>query len=52
MLPVQPTSKDSSNTKATDTDWNFLQGRREVTEMQQKEMRNLLKSKGVKLWQC
>jgi hypothetical protein len=34
--------------KATHTDWNFVQGR-EVTEMQQKEMRNLLKSKGVKL---
>jgi hypothetical protein len=37
MLPVQPTSKGSSNTKATRTDWNLLQGRGEVTAMQQKE---------------
>jgi len=28
MLPVQPTSKDSSNTKATHTDWNFLERQR------------------------
>jgi len=57
MLPVQPTGKGSSNTKATRTDWNFLKGRAEVTAMQQKEKnqdliaRNLQTSKGVKLWQ-
>jgi hypothetical protein len=43
MLPVTPTSKHSSNAKLTRTDWNFLQGRGEVKEMQQKETKTKLR---------
>jgi len=45
MLPVQPTSKDSSNTKTTHIDRNFLQGRGEATEMEKKRKEKKRKEK-------
>jgi hypothetical protein len=51
MLPVQPISKDSSDTGGNPYRLEFLARQKRSYRNATKEMRNLLKSKGVKLWQ-